>query len=157
VELPRRMFAIVPIMIVIIPIAIGAPTVAVFIPPTMVARVAILAGFVQIMASLLSLAAVATMVFNGFMETMIRPGNALLAIIIGAQTRNASEEQESRHGCSGQREFCCSKNSRFQSCLHPVLLLEFEMRPKSRVLVKVTGACNRRYTESSAMGTGESL
>jgi hypothetical protein len=48
------------------------------------------------MASLLSLAAVATMVFNGFMETMIRPGNALLAIIIGAQTRSAGEEQESR-------------------------------------------------------------
>jgi len=93
------MFAIVPIMIVIIPIAIGAPPVAVFVPPTMVAGVAILAGFVQVVASPLSLAAVATMIFNGFMKTMVSPGNALLAIVIGAQTRSAGEEQKSRQ-CS---------------------------------------------------------
>jgi len=78
------MFAIVSIMIVIIPVALGAPTVAVFIPPAMVAGVAILAGFVELTARLVSLTAVAAMVFNGFMETMIRPGNALLATIIGA-------------------------------------------------------------------------
>jgi len=83
-ELLGRMFAIVPIVIVIIPVALGAPTVAVFIPPAMVAGVAILAGFVELTARLVSLTAVAAMVFNGFMETMIRPGNALLATIIGA-------------------------------------------------------------------------
>jgi hypothetical protein len=78
------MFAIVSIMIVIIPVALGAPTVAVFIPPAMVAGVAVLAGFVELTASLVGLTAVATMVFNGFMKTMIGPGNALLATIIGA-------------------------------------------------------------------------
>ncbi len=83
-ELLGRMFAIVSIVIVIIPVALGAPTVAVFIPPAMVAGVAILACFVELTASLVGLTAVATMVFNGFMKTMIGPGNALLATIIGA-------------------------------------------------------------------------
>ena len=93
------MFAIIPIMIVVIPIAVGAPPMAIFVPPAMVPGVTILAGFVQVMASLLSLAAVATVVFNGFMETMVGPGNAFLAIVIGAQTRSAGEEQKSRQ-CS---------------------------------------------------------
>jgi hypothetical protein len=78
------MFAIVPIVIVIVPIAIGAPTVTVFVPPAMIAGIAILAGFVQIMASLLSLAAIATVVFNGFVKTVVGPGNALLTTIIRA-------------------------------------------------------------------------
>jgi len=83
-DLLGRMLAIVPIVIVIIPIAVRAPTVTVFIPPAMVAGVTILAGFVELTASLVGLTAVATMVFNGFMKTMIGPGNALLATIIGA-------------------------------------------------------------------------
>ena len=44
-ELLGRMFAIVSIVIVIIPVALGAPTVTVFIPPAMVAGVAVLADF----------------------------------------------------------------------------------------------------------------
>ena len=114
------MFAIVSIMIVIIPVALGAPTVTVFIPPTMVAGVAIFAGFVELTARLVSLTAVAAMVFNGFMETMIRPGNALLAVVISAQRRSAGEKQKSRQCSPGQREFSCSKNCRLKFCLHPV-------------------------------------
>src|SRR5712671_328927 len=120
-ELLGRMLAIVPIVIVIIPVAVRAPTVTVFIPPAVIAGVAILAGFVELTASLVGLAAVATMVFNGFMETMIGPGNALLAIVVGAQTRSASEEQKSRQCSSDQRDFSCSKNSRLKFCLHPIL------------------------------------
>jgi hypothetical protein len=117
------MFAIVPVVIVVIPVTLGAPTMLVFIPPAMVAGVAILAGFVQFVASLVSLAAVAAMVFNGFMKTMIRLGDAPLAtIFIGAQTRSAGEEQETRQRRTGQRYLPGSKNSRLKFGLHPVLL-----------------------------------
>jgi len=78
------MFAIISIVIVIIPVALGAPTVPVFIPPTMVAGVAILAGFVELTASVIGLTALASMMLNSFMETMVGPGNALLTIVIGA-------------------------------------------------------------------------
>ena len=96
VKLTGRMFAIVPVVIVVIPVALGAPTVTVFIPPAMIAGVAILASFVQLMASVFGLAALASMMLDGFMEAMIRFGDAPLAIVIGAQTRSAGEEQESR-------------------------------------------------------------
>ena len=84
VALAGRMFAIVLIVVVIIPVAVGAPTVTVFIPPAMVAGVAILAGFVQLTTSVVSLAALASMMLNGFMKTMIGPGNAFLASVSGA-------------------------------------------------------------------------
>lgn len=121
VKLTGRMFAIVPVVIVVVPVALGAPTVTVFIPPAMIAGVAILASFVQLMASVVGLAALASMMLDGFMETMIRPGDTLLAIVIGAQTRRAGKEQESRQGCAGQRDFCYSKNPRLKFSLHPVL------------------------------------
>jgi hypothetical protein len=96
-KLTGWMFAIVPVVIVVIPIAVGAPTVAVFIPPAMVAGVAILAGFVQLMASVFGLATLAPMMLDGFVKTVIRLGDAPLAtVLIGAQTRSASEEQKSR-------------------------------------------------------------
>jgi len=120
-DLLGRMFAIVPIVIVIIPVTVGAPTVTVFIPPAVIAGVAILAGFVELTASIIGLAAFASMMLNGFMKAMIGPGNALLAIVVGAQTRSAGEEQKSRQCRTGQGDFSCSKNSRLKFCLHPIL------------------------------------
>src|ERR1700687_54160 len=121
-DLARRMFAVLAIVIVIIPVAVGAPTMLVFIPPAVRAAPATLTRFVQLMASFVRLAAVASMMLDGFMKTMIRLGDAFLAIvIIGAQTRSAGEEQESRQSGTGQRYFSRSQNSR-QFCLHPVLL-----------------------------------
>ena len=96
VKLAGRMFAIVLVVIVVVPIAVGAPTVTVFIPPAMIAGVAILASFVQLMASVVGLAALAPVMLNGFMKAMIRFGDTPLAIVIGAQRRSAGEEQESR-------------------------------------------------------------
>jgi hypothetical protein len=78
------MFAIVLVVIVIVPIAIFAPAMAVFIPPAMVAVVAFLASFVQVVASGFGLAALASMMLDGFMKTVICAGDTLLAIVIGA-------------------------------------------------------------------------
>jgi len=115
------MFAIVFVMIVIIPIAVGVPTMLVFIPPAMIVGVTRFAGFVQFVARIVGLPAVASMMLNGFVKTMIRLGHTALAIVIGAQTRSAREKQKTCHCRAGHRNFCCSKNSRLKFCLHPVL------------------------------------
>src|SRR5437879_1084020 len=116
------MFAIVAIVIVVIPVAFGAPAVAVFIPPTVIAAVAILARFVQFAPRLVCLPAVAAMVFDGFMKTMIRFRDTPLAIVVGAQSGRASEEQKSRQRRTRERYFPHNKDSRLQFCLHPFLL-----------------------------------
>src|ERR1700674_5208306 len=112
----------VTIVIVIVPIAIGVPTMPVLVPPTMKVCKAILARFVQFMASLVRLLAFAPMMIDRFMKTMIRPGDAFLAIIvIGAQARCAGEEQESPQRGAGQHYFPDCENSRQKFGLHPVL------------------------------------
>jgi hypothetical protein len=118
------MIAIVAIavVIVVIPIALGAPAMAVFVPPTMTVLPAILAGLAQIAARVVGLLALASMMLDGFMETMIRSRNAPLAIVIGAQSWHAGEEQKSRQGRTGQRYFARTNNSRLKFCLHPILL-----------------------------------
>jgi hypothetical protein len=126
------MFAIVFVVIVVVPIAVGVPAMPVFIPPTMIAGVAILAGFVQIAASVIGLAAFAPMMLNGFMKAMIGAGDSLLAIVVGAQARSAAEEQKSRHYSPSQCDFCCSKNSRLKFGLHPDFLLDLKWVVKTR-------------------------
>ena len=58
----------VTIVIVIVPIAIGVPTMPVLVPPTMKVCKAILARFVQFMASLVRLLAFAPMMIDRFMK-----------------------------------------------------------------------------------------
>ena len=58
---------------------------SVFIPPTVAAVPAILARFTQLRARMVGLAALASMMLDGFMEAMIRFGDAPLAIVISAQ------------------------------------------------------------------------
>src|SRR5215470_11852239 len=92
-----RMFAVIAIVIVIVPITIGAPTVFILIPPTMIRGVATFASFVQLVASVFGLLAVAAMMLDGFMKAMIRFANAPLAIIVCTQSGRAREEQETGH------------------------------------------------------------
>ena len=96
-KLAGRVFAIVAVVIVVIPVAVGAPPMPVFIPPTMTAAPAIFASFVQLLASVIRLPAVTAMMLDSFVKTMIGfRDTALATIVIGAQTRCADEEQESR-------------------------------------------------------------
>jgi len=84
----------VTIVVVVVPIAVGVPTMLVLIPPAMGAVPAIVARFVQFMPRMIRLFAFAAVMLDGFMKTMIGPGDAFLAsVVIGAQTRCASEEQ----------------------------------------------------------------
>jgi hypothetical protein len=122
-DLVRRTIVIaVMIVVVVVPVAIGMPTMLVFIPPTMSAAPAIFARFVQFAPSLIRLFAFAPMTLDRFMKMMIRPADAALAIVvIGAQTRSAGEEQESRQRGAGQHYFSDGENSRQKFGLHPVV------------------------------------
>jgi hypothetical protein len=112
----------VTIVVVVVPIAVRVPTMLVFVPPAMRVAPAIFARFVQFVPSLIGLSAFASVMLDGFMKTMIRPGDAPLAIVvIAAQTRRAGEEQEARQRGTRQHYFPDSKNSRLKFGLHPVL------------------------------------
>ena len=69
-------------MVMIVPIAIAVPAAAVFIPPTMVFVPAAFAGFAQFMPCMLRLPAVPAVVFCGFMQLVVRFGNAPLAMVV---------------------------------------------------------------------------
>jgi len=115
----RTIVIAVMIVIVVVPIAVGVPTAPVFVPPLVKVRKAILARFVQFMASVVRLPTLTPMMLDGFMKTMIGPGDAPLAsIVIGAQTRCAGEEQKARQRCASQHYFPDSKNSRLKFGLH---------------------------------------
>jgi hypothetical protein len=125
------MVAIVFIVIAVVPVVLGVPTMLVFIPPTMIVAPAVIARFPQFVTRTVRLLALASVMLDGFMKMMIRLGDSLLAtVVIGAQTRGAGEEQESRQRSAGERYFSHAKNSYFsrpknsglQLCLHPVLL-----------------------------------
>ena len=121
----RTVAVAISIVVMIIPIAIGTPSVAVFVPPTVAVLPAIFARFTQLVPGVIGLAALASMVLDSFMKTMIRSRNSLLAIVVGPQSWRACEHQESRQGRSGQRHFSRAKNSRLKFRLHPVLLQIF--------------------------------
>jgi len=120
------------VMVMVVPIVVGVPTMLVFIPPAMGAVPAIFARFVQFVPSLIGLFAFAPVMLDGFMKTMIGPGDAPLAsVVIGAQTRRAGEEQEARQRGARQHCFPDSKNSRLKFGLHPVLssILKWGLQP----------------------------
>jgi hypothetical protein len=103
-------FAVLLVVVAVVPVALGAPAMFVFIPPAMPATPAGFARFMQLMASLGRLAAVATVILDGFMKTVIGLGDAPLTIVvIGAQAWGAGEEQESRKRGAGDGDFCHAK------------------------------------------------
>jgi hypothetical protein len=70
------------VVIVVIPIAIGVPAVSVLVPPAMRAAPAMLASFVQLVTGMVGLAAVPTMMLDGFMQLVVRASDATLTIVI---------------------------------------------------------------------------
>jgi len=94
------------VMVVIVPVALGVPTMLVLIPPAVTVVPAVVARFAQFVPGFVGLLALASMMLDGVMKMVIRPGNSLLAIVvIGAQARRAGEEQESRQRRTSQRYF----------------------------------------------------
>jgi len=86
---------LVAVVIVIVPIAIRAPAAAVFVPPTMAMFPAPGTRFGKLMAILCRLRAIPTMMLGGFMEFVIRMGDAPLAFVVRAQRSGAREKERS--------------------------------------------------------------
>jgi hypothetical protein len=78
----KHLHELVTIVIVVIPIAIGVPPVAVFVPPTVSLPPAAFARLMQLVPRMLGLSAVPAVIFDGFVEFVVRLGNAALAMII---------------------------------------------------------------------------
>jgi hypothetical protein len=105
----HRLMAIV-VVIVVIPIVVAVPTVAVFVPPTMSFVPAAFTRLVQFVPRAIRLPAVPAVVFHGFMQFVVRLGDAPLAIaivvVIRPRTRRsgknhqAGKRRSSEHGLS---------------------------------------------------------
>jgi hypothetical protein len=74
--------ALVPVVIVIVPIAIAVPAVAIFVPPAMSFVPAAFPCLVQFVARAVRLPAFPSVVLDGFVQLVIRLGNAPLATIV---------------------------------------------------------------------------
>jgi hypothetical protein len=79
---PQNTVMLVAIVIVVIPIPIGMPTTAVFVPPTMPLIPAAFPRFAQFVPRMLGLSAVPAMMFRGFVQSVVRLGDAALATIV---------------------------------------------------------------------------
>jgi len=83
----------VAVVIVVVPIAIRAPAAAVFIPPAMAVFPTPGARFRKLMAIFRGLRAVPTMMLGGFMESVIRAGDAPLAVVVIRAQRSGAREE----------------------------------------------------------------
>ena len=88
-------------MIVVIPIAVGMPAVAVFVPPTVPLAPAAFARLVKFVTRMVRLPAVPAVIFDSFVQPMIRFGDAPLAtiIVVGGCPRCSREGQHSQERC----------------------------------------------------------
>jgi hypothetical protein len=100
------------IVIVVIPIAVGMPTVAVLVPPAVPLIPAAFPRLVQFVPGMIGLSAVPAMVLHGFMQSVIRLGDAALAagVLIRACTRRSGESKQA------------NKRRRSEHCLSEKLL-----------------------------------
>ncbi len=89
------------VVIVGIPITIVVPAVAVFVPPTMSLVPAAFPRFAQFVPRMVRLPAVPAVIFDSFVQPMIRFGDAPLAtiIVVGGCPRCSREGQHSQERC----------------------------------------------------------
>ena len=81
------LYSLMAIVVVIVPIAVAVPAMAILIPPAAVLVPAAFARFVQFIPRTVGLPAVPAVMFRGFVESVVRPGNASLATIIALRGR----------------------------------------------------------------------
>jgi hypothetical protein len=81
-------------VVVFVPIALGVPAVFVLVPPAMLFAPATLARGVQFAAFVIGLAAVASVMFNGFVELVLLMGDAALAAVGVLRVKPRRREHE---------------------------------------------------------------
>jgi hypothetical protein len=114
------------IMVVLVPVTLSAPAMSVFIPPTVVMAPAKLSGFVQFGAGTVGLRAMPAVMFGGFVKPMIRPDDALLAVVFIGHGAGASgkkhksgKRDRGHNGCSTQFDNPSQNNSHQFFLLRP--------------------------------------
>src|SRR4029077_8581756 len=70
------------VVIVVIPIAIGMPPAAVFVPPAMILIPAAFSSLMQVAPRMIGLPAIPAVMLHGFMQFVIRLGDASLALVV---------------------------------------------------------------------------
>ena len=95
---------LVAVVIVVIPIAFRMPAVTVFVPPTMALVPAALSRFTQFVACTIRLLALPTVMFYGFVQFVVRLGDAALAtmVVVRKRTRRSREGQNAGKQCRGE-------------------------------------------------------
>jgi hypothetical protein len=78
----KHIHELVAVVIVVIPIAIGMPAVAILVPPTMAFSPAAFARFVQFVPRVIRLPAIPAVMFHGFVQPVVRPGDAALTTVV---------------------------------------------------------------------------
>jgi len=73
---------LVAIVIVVVPIAFRVPAVAVFVPPAMALVPAVFPRFTQFVAGTIRLLALPTVMLHGFVQFVVRLGDAALATMV---------------------------------------------------------------------------
>ena len=106
---------LVAVVVMVVPIAIRAPAVAVFIPPAMAMFPTPSARFGKLMAIFYSLRAVPAMMLGGFMEFVIRVGDAPLAVVVRVQWCSAREKKRGAQSSRGKK---CANPRWFKLSLH---------------------------------------
>ena len=90
------------VVIAIVPVVIAVPAVAIFIPPAMAFAPAAFPRLMQFMTPVVGLSAVPAVALGRFVEFVVGPGDAPLAIVIIGRQRAGSareSEQTSQGGC----------------------------------------------------------
>ena len=82
------------VMVVIIPIAVCTPAAPVFVPPAVGVRPAVFTRLVQFPACVYCLAAFPSVMFGGFVDPVISPGDAPLACSLIRAKRRCTKENE---------------------------------------------------------------
>jgi hypothetical protein len=88
------------VVIVVVPIMVGVPTMIVLVPPAMISGIAAFPLFMQLVSPVIGLAALWTMVLNGFVELVVDFRHALLAVVCAYERSSGGEGEKSYEYCS---------------------------------------------------------
>lgn len=100
---------LIAVVIVIVPVAICVPAMLVFVPPTMVLVPAALAGFVEFVPPMISLPAVAAVMFDGLVQMMVRADYSSLAALILVRRCSWCRDKTQRAGKSSNKSHLAEK------------------------------------------------
>src|SRR5580700_10169106 len=94
-KFPRcHQLTVMSVVVVVVPVAVGVPTMVVLVPPTVTGGPATLTLLMQFVPPVLRLAAVYTVMLDGFVKVVVDFCDPLLALVIGFHQGSSRGEHE---------------------------------------------------------------